>query len=134
MLTDATPFNIQWVGTRPVFVDIPSFVPRQDGEYWQGYRQFCSLFLIPLMLTAHLRIPYQPLLRSNLEGIPREEAAKYFHGLGLLKKGVPSHVWFPVRMEAWARLARRSGRIGRFDATAIHQGPLGVARPPRSAS
>ena len=103
MLTDATPFNIQWVGTRPVFVDIPSFVPRQEGEYWQGYRQFCSLFLIPLMLTAHLRIPYQPLLRSNLEGIPPEEAAKYFHGLRLLKKGVPSHVWFPTRMESWVR-------------------------------
>ena len=109
MLTDATPFNIQWVGTRPIFVDIPSFVPREDGEHWQGYRQFCSLFLIPLMLTAHLRIPYQPLLRSNPGGIPREEAAKYFHGLGLLKRGVPSHVWFPVRMEAWARLAAADG-------------------------
>ena len=110
MLKDATPFNIQWVGTRPVFVDIPSFVPRQDGEYWQGYRQFCSLFLIPLMLTAHLRIPYQPLLRSNLEGIPPEEAAKYFHGLRRLKKGVPSHVWFPSRMEAWVR--RQGGAVG----------------------
>ena len=103
MLNDATPFNIQWVGTRPVFVDIPSFVPRQEGDYWRGYRQFCSLFLIPLMLTAHLRIPYQPLLRSNLEGIPPEEAAKYFHGLRLLKKGVPSHVWVPTRMESWVR-------------------------------
>ena len=103
MLKDATPYNIQWVGTRPVFVDIPSFVPRDDGEYWQGYRQFCSLFLIPLMLTAHLRIPYQPLLRSNLEGIPPEEAARYFHGLRRLKKGVPSHVWLPARVEAWMR-------------------------------
>ena len=112
ILKDATPFNIQWVGTRPVFVDIPSFVPRQDGEYWQGYRQFCSLFLIPLMLTAHLRIPYQPLLRSNLEGIPPEEAAKYFHGLRLLKKGVPSHVWFPTRMESWARRHDAAGGPG----------------------
>lgn len=103
MLTDATPFDIQWVGTRPVFVDIPSFAPRQDGERWRGYRQFCSMYLIPLMLTAHLGIPHQPLLRSNLAGIPPEEAAKYFHGPRLLKKGVPSHVWFPTRMESWAR-------------------------------
>ena len=109
MLKDATPFNIQWVGTRPVFVDIPSFVPRQDGEYWQGYRQFCSLFLIPLMLTAHLRIPYQPLLRSNLEGIPPEEAARYFQGLRRLKKGVPSHVWFPATMEARVRRRDAAG-------------------------
>ena len=101
MLKDATPFNIQWAGTRPLFVDIPSFVPREDGEYWQGYRQFCSLFLIPLMLTAHLGIPHQPLLRSNLEGIPPEEAARYFRGVRRLKRGVPSHVWFPARVEAW---------------------------------
>ena len=110
LLKDATPFNIQWTGTKPVFVDIPSFVPREDGEYWQGYRQFCALFLIPLMLTAHLRIPHQPLLRSSLEGIPPEEASKYFHGLRRLKRGVPSHVLFPARMEAWLR--RRGGTDG----------------------
>ena len=103
LLKDATPFNIQWVGTRPVFIDIPSFVPREDGEYWQGYRQFCSLFLIPLMLTAHLGIPYQPLLRSSLEGIPPEEATRYFYGLRRFKRGVPSHVWFPAKVEGWMR-------------------------------
>lgn len=103
MLKDATPFNIQWVGNRPVFIDIPSFVPREDGEYWQGYRQFCSMFLIPLMLTAHLRIPYQPLLRSCLEGVPPEVATRYFRGLQRFKRGVPSHVWFPSKVEGWMR-------------------------------
>lgn len=103
VLKDATPFNIQWVGNSPVFIDIPSFVPREDGEYWQGYRQFCSMFLIPLMLTAHLRIPYQPLLRSCLEGIPPEMATRYFHGLHRFKRGVPSHVWFPSKVEGWMR-------------------------------
>lgn len=111
ILKDATPFNIQWVGTKPVFIDIPSFVPRGDGEYWQGYRQFCSMFLIPLMLTAHLRIPYQPLLRSCLDGITPEMAARYFHGLRRFKRGVPSHVWFPSIVERLMRSrdgARRS--------------------------
>ena len=100
---DATPFNIQWIGTRPVFIDIPSFVPREDGEYWQGHRQFSSMFLIPLMLTAYLRVPYQPLLRSCLEGIPPEIATRYFHGLRRFKRGVPSHVWFPSKVEGWMR-------------------------------
>ena len=103
MLKDATPFNIQWAGNRPVFIDIPSFVPREDDEYWRGYRQFCSMFLIPLMLTAHLRIPFQPLLRSNLEGIPPEMATRYFHGLRRFRKGVPSHIWFPSKVEGWMR-------------------------------
>jgi len=110
VLKDATPFNIQWQGTRPVFIDVPSFVPREDGEYWHGYRQFCSMFLIPLMLTAHLGIPYQPLLRSSLEGIPPEEAARYFQGLRRFRRGVPSHVWFPAKVEGWMRSRGGAGR------------------------
>lgn len=107
---DATPFNIQWIGNRPVFIDIPSFVPREDGEYWQGHRQFCSMFLIPLMLTAHLRIPFQPLLRSCLEGIPPEIATRYFRGLRRFKRGLPSHVWFPSKVEGWMRKRDGAGR------------------------
>ena len=98
-LKDAPPFNIQWTGTRPVFIDVPSFVPRENEGYWRGYRQFCSTFLTPLMLTAHLGVPFQPLLRSSLEGIPPEVADKFFYGMRRFKRGVPSHVWFPARVE-----------------------------------
>ena len=99
MVKDATPYNIQWKGNRPVFIDVPSFIPMRDGDYWQGYRQFCSTFLTPLLLTAHLGVPFQPLLRSRLEGIPPEEATRYFQGLKRLKRGVLSHVWFPAKAE-----------------------------------
>ena len=61
------------------------------------------MFLIPLLLTAHLGIPYQPLLRSNLEGISPEQAASYFYWLRRFKRGVPSHVWFPAKVEGWMR-------------------------------
>ena len=105
MVKDATPYNIQWQGNRPVFIDVPSFVPMRDGDYWQGYRQFCSTFLTPLLLTAHLGVPFQPLLRSRLEGIPPEEATRYFQGLKRLKRGVLSHVWFPAKAES--RILRR---------------------------
>ena len=110
MLKDATPFNIQWMGARPVFTDVPSFDPWTDGDYWRGYRQFCSTFLAPLMLTAHLGIPFQPLLRSRLDGIPPEEAARYFYGLRRFKRGVLSHVWFPAKAE---RRMRDRGGDGR---------------------
>ena len=105
MLKDATPYNIQWRGIRPAFIDVPSFVPLGDRDYWQGYRQFCSTFLTPLFLTAHLGIPFQPLLRSRLEGIPPDEATRYFHGLRRFKRGVLSHVWFPAKAER--RMLRR---------------------------
>ncbi|MFC1701326.1 hypothetical protein ACFL1J_01035 [Pseudomonadota bacterium] len=31
-LKDATPYNIQFIGRNPVFIDIPSFEPLQEGE------------------------------------------------------------------------------------------------------
>ena len=113
LLKDATPFNVQWRGARPVFIDVPSFVPREDGAYWHGYRQFCAMFLTPLLLTAHLSIPFQPLLRSRLEGIPPEEAARYFSGLRRFKRGVLSHVWFPARAERGVRRREHRGRPAR---------------------
>ena len=112
-LKDATPFNIQWKQARPVFIDTPSFVPWSVGEYWQGYRQFCSTFLIPLLITSHLRIPFQPLLRSRLDGIPPEEATKYFSGMRKFKRGVLSHVWFPAKAERRMRGRGRADRLAR---------------------
>ncbi len=109
ILKDATPFNVQWDGVRPIFIDTPSFIPWEEGEYWRGYRQFCSTFLIPLMLTAHLGVPFQPLLRSQLDGIPPGEASAYFYGLRLFKRGVLSHVWFPARAERKARKRQSAG-------------------------
>ena len=103
ILKDATPFNVQWQGARPTFVDVPSFVP-WDGGYWRAYRQFCATCVMPLLLTAHLGIPFQPLLRSRLEGLPAEEAARWFRGLSRFRRGVPAHVLFPAMAE---RLATR---------------------------
>ena len=106
ILKDGTPFNVQWRGAQPTFIDVPSFVP-WDGQYWRAYRQFCSTHLTPLLLMAHLGIPFQPLLRSRLDGIPPEEATRYFRGLRRLRRGVPSHIWFPANAERAS--ARRSG-------------------------
>ena len=102
VLKDATPFNIQYSlatgAPRPVFIDVPSFEPR-NGAYWHGHRQFCATFLAPLLLTAHLGVPFAPLLKSAPEGIPPEEAIKYFHGLRRFRRGVPAHIWFPARAQ-----------------------------------
>jgi SAM-dependent methyltransferase len=98
-LKDATAYNIQWVGSRPVFIDIPSFEPWVKGEPWVGYRQFCSSFLIPLMLKAHLGVDYLPLIRSWIDGIPPSEAAKYFAGVSKFRRGVLSHIIFPAKVE-----------------------------------
>jgi len=98
-LKDATPYNFQFVGPRAVFIDIPSFETRVEGEPWGGYRQFSSMFLIPLLLKSHLGIDQLPILRSYIDGVPPTEAIKYFKGLSRLKKGVISHITFPAMVE-----------------------------------
>ena len=111
-LKDATPFNIQYSlatgGPRPIFIDVPSFTPR-GGAYWHGHRQFCATFLAPLLLTAHLGVPFAPLLKSAPEGVPPEEAIKYFRGLRRFHRGVPAHIWFPARAEQALRNRGRDG-------------------------
>lgn len=98
-LKDASPYNIQFLGSQPVFIDIPSFEPWIMGEPWVGYRQFCSMFLTPLLLRSHMDVDHIPILRSNLEGLPPTEAVKYFRGMARFRRGVLSHVVLPASVE-----------------------------------
>jgi ribosomal protein L11 methylase PrmA len=75
-LSDATAYNIQFIGTDPVFIDHLSFRPYQAGEYWLGHRQFCQQFLNPLLLTSRLGVPFQPMYRGQLNGISPELLVK----------------------------------------------------------
>lgn len=98
-IKDSTPFNIQFNGTDPIFIDIPSFVPWEEGEPWLAYRQFCCCFLTPLMIRSHLGIDHLPLARSYLDGIPPIEASKYFRGFSRFRRGVVKHILLPAIVE-----------------------------------
>ena len=72
-LSDATAYNIQFLGPNPIFIDHLSFRPYREGEYWIGHRQFCEQFLNPLLLRAKLGIPHNAWYRGSLEGIPTQD-------------------------------------------------------------
>ncbi len=99
-LKDATPFNVQWHGARPVFIDVLSFYRRPSGEPWVGYRQFCQQFLYPLLLAAYRGVPFQPWLRGCPEGISPAHARRLVGGRDLLRPGVLTHVYLHARSEA----------------------------------
>ena len=99
ILKDATPYNVQFDGARPVFIDVGSFERLREGEPWAGYRQFCMQALYPLMIQAHRDIALQPLLRGRLEGIPPTEAARMLNGRHRLHRGVLTHVVLHARLE-----------------------------------
>ena len=99
ILKDATPFNIQFRGSRPVFIDVGSFQRLGDGEPWVGYRQFCRQFLYPLMIRAHLGIPFQPWLRGDPEGPSAADISAMMSGRDMLRSGVAMHVSLQARAE-----------------------------------
>ena len=100
ILKDGSSFNIQWTGTRPVFVDVGSFTAHKPGEPWAGYRQFCRHFLFPLLLQAYKDVPFQPWLRGSLEGIQAGDMARLMSARDLLRPGVFTHVWLQAKAEA----------------------------------
>ena len=106
ILKDASPYNVQFRGSRPVFIDVSSFERLREGEPWVGYRQFCMLFLYPLMLQGYKGVDFQPLLRGSIDGIPPAQMAALIKGSGL-SRGVLTHVRLHSRLEASS--AERAG-------------------------
>jgi SAM-dependent methyltransferase len=108
ILKDSSPYNVQWRGAQPVFIDVGSFERLRPGEPWVGYRQFCMLFLYPLMLTAFRGVPFQPWLRGSLEGIAPADAARLLARRDRLRRGVMTNVVLHARLER--RYAAVQGR------------------------
>jgi len=98
-LKDATPYNIQFIDRKPVFIDIPSFEPLKQGEPWAGYRQFCEMFLFPLLLQAYKGCNFQPFMRAAINGIDVQTAAALFGFRDRFRKGVMSHVWLQSKLD-----------------------------------
>lgn len=98
-LKDATPYNVQFEGANPVFIDIGSFEKLPEGEPWVGYRQFCMLYLYPLLFQAHKDLPFHPWLRGSIDGIQPIDAIKVFSLRDRLRKGVFLHTSLHARLD-----------------------------------
>jgi SAM-dependent methyltransferase len=110
ILKDASSFNIQWTGAKPVFIDIPSFEAWTEGEPWVGYRQFCQLFLYPLMLQSYKGIGFQALLRGRIDGIDPEECSRMMSLRDRIRPGVLSHVYLQAKLEARCSASQSNAR------------------------
>jgi hypothetical protein len=111
-LKDASPYNVQFRGAQPVFVDVGSFEPLREGEPWVGYRQFCELFLYPLMLAAWKDVSYAPWLRGSLEGIRPGEMRNLLSFRDRFRKGTTTHVFLHARLErSYAQRGRTGGDV-----------------------
>jgi ribosomal protein L11 methylase PrmA len=91
-LTDATAYNIQFQGTRPVFIDHLSFRRYRPGEIWAGHRQFCEQFLNPLLLRALFGVPHNAWYRGTQEGIKAQDLSRFLKWRHHLRWNVLAHV------------------------------------------
>ncbi len=105
-LKDATPYNIQFVGTEPIFIDVGSFGKWEEGTPWVGYSQFCRMYLNPLLLHGLTGVPYQAIMRGSLEGIDPADLTRLLP----VRQKVRKRVLIDVVLQAWLnrRFARSS--------------------------
>jgi SAM-dependent methyltransferase len=99
VLKDSTPYNVQFKGAKPTFVDIGSFERRREGEPWVAYRQFCMLYLYPLLLQSAKGVPFHPWLRGSIDGIRPGEMRRLMSFRDRFRKGVFTNVFLHAKLE-----------------------------------
>lgn len=96
-LKDATAYNIQFIGNRPLFIDTLSFEPYRDGQPWKAYGQFCRHFVAPLLLMKHVDLRCMHMLKSFLDGLPLDLASQMLPRKTHLSLFVKLHIHLHAR-------------------------------------
>lgn len=100
ILKDATSYNVQFIGTRPIFIDELSFEKYQINQPWIAYRQFCQHFLAPLALMAMVDLRLGSLLVNYLDGIPLDLTSKLLPKKSLANFGLLTHLHLQAKSQS----------------------------------
>jgi SAM-dependent methyltransferase len=77
-LKDATPYNVLFRGSKPVFIDVPSFEKRDPADpVWLPYAQFVRTFLLPLAAEKYLGLRAADLLLARRDGVTPSEVYRW---------------------------------------------------------
>ncbi|HEU4992273.1 MAG TPA: methyltransferase domain-containing protein, partial [Luteimonas sp.] len=98
-LKDASAYNVQFRGGRPVLIDTLSFEAYEEGRPWVAYRQFCQHFLAPLALMAYRDVRLSHLLRSFIDGIPLDLASTLLPRSTRWRFGLAMHLHLHARAQ-----------------------------------
>lgn len=97
-LKDASAFNVQFRGSRPVFIDTLSF-ERNDGGPWAAYNQFCRHFLAPLSLMSRVGLGAGALWRAALDGLDLDLTSALLPRTTYLNFGILLHIHLHARSQ-----------------------------------
>ena len=98
-LIDASAFNIQFIGNKPIFIDTLSIEKYINGEPWKGHKQFCENFLNPLILKSKKGIKFNNWFKGNLEGIETYDLDKLLSIFDKFSYNIFTHVYLLNKLD-----------------------------------
>jgi SAM-dependent methyltransferase len=111
ILKDATPLNILFEGSRPVFVDLLSIERRDPGSpLWLAYGQFARTFLLPLAANKYLGWPLAATL-SRRDGYEPADLYPYLSGVERWTAPIRSLITLPFLLESRKRPSATPRRL-----------------------
>ena len=111
ILKDATPLNILFSGSRPIFVDVLSFEGRDlQSPLWISYAQFVRTFLLPLCAYVHLGWPLAATLQRR-DGYEPADLAPFLPFLRRWRHPLRSLVTLPMLLDNKGNLAARRPQV-----------------------
>lgn len=99
MLKDASPFNVQFVCPRPIYIDVGSIQLHEPGSPWPAFHQFCWTMLNPLLISAFLGIPFTRVLTAEPNGIDTVTTARFFGRRYWWHRTVMMYVYLQATLE-----------------------------------
>jgi len=103
-LKDATPYNVLFRGSRPVFIDVLSFERRNPGDpVWTAHAQFCRTFLLPLLAYKYWGIGPADVFAKRRDGFETNDVYRF---CGPIQKLLPPFLT-QVSLPTW--LSRKAG-------------------------
>lgn len=141
ILKDCNAHNVQFHNGKPVLVDTLSFAGYKPGDPWDGYRQFCQHFLVPLSLMSRRDQRLQGLLALFPDGIPLALGSRLLPPSTWLSFNFLTHIHFHAKMEVMAGRRQLSNRrlrssLSEDSLTALSTGLLRLVKSlePRSSA
>nr|WP_314898193.1 hypothetical protein [uncultured Flavobacterium sp.] len=99
ILKDASMFNVQFIGCKPIFIDLASFEIYENDKPWRAYYQFCKHFYGPLFLSAKKNLFIPKLLQYFIDGIPLKEVVSLSNKKDLFCSGAFLHLYLHAKAE-----------------------------------
>jgi SAM-dependent methyltransferase len=111
-IKDATPYNVLFRGSAPVFVDVLSFEPREACDAtWLAYAQFVRTFLLPLAAHKYLGMAPGDVLAAHRDGLEPETVYRWTGWWRRLTPPLLGLASLPVWLEKRGPAHRTSGAV-----------------------